>query len=178
MNPAAVAGWLVPPSTSKEPAWRFVVRVFTYIALFFLAFLSLIHAVPEAAGPAATGTAWLSTQLLRLFGTGATCDGITIELEHFQFTIIYECTGIYSSLIFLSCVLAYPATLRRKAIGIAWGIPAIVGINIARVAVLAAVGNRFPDQFDFIHGYLWQVTIILIVGILWLVWLSGAAKDG
>lgn len=171
--------WLfVPPKGPGEAIWRFLVRIFVYIAVFLLGFLVLIRAVPEAATPAVTGTAWLGAKLLRAFGAEAVLEGFDIQLEKFSVTIIYECTGIYSSLIFLSCVLAYPTALRRKAAGIAWGIPTIVAINVVRVAGLAAVGNRFPKYFDLLHGYLWQVTIILVVVALWVLWLMGTAKDG
>lgn len=169
---------LIPPAKPTDEAKWFVARLFVYLGLSFLGFFLLIRSVPAAATPAVISTAWLSTQLLRLFGQPAILRGITMELPGFHFTIIYECTAIYSSLIYLSCILAYPAPLKRKASGVAWGIPIIAAVNILRVALLAFTGSRYPQYFEVLHGYFWQVTIILAVVALWVLWLMRISRDG
>jgi len=87
---------------------------------------------------------------------------------------LFECTGIYSAVILISAILASPASARRKALGVAWGVPVVTAVNIARIAVLVVIGRDHREYLEFFHGYLWQVTIILtvvMVALPFLVWL-------
>lgn len=98
-------------------------------------------------------------------------DGGVISLK-----VIDECTGIYEVLVYSSCVMAYSTTYQKKLLGIAFGIPAILGINMVRLICLGFVGVWYPEIFDYVHYYLWQVTLILIIVLVVLIWIEKIVK--
>ena len=95
----------------------------------------------------------------------------------FSMIIIDECTGIYELIVYLACVLAYFTTPKKKFVGIAIGIPIILGINMVRLVFLAFIGVWFPDIFDYVHYYIWQVTLILLVALTVLIWFEKVVKN-
>lgn len=167
---------IIPPTTVRGRPWLYVARIFLYITVSLLAVMVVMNLLPGVFSAVATGTAWLSYQLLRLWGIPTVVRGNEVLVEGFTCQIIFECTGIYSALILISAILASPASARRKAVGIAWGIPVVTVVNIARIAVLVIIGKDYSRYLEFFHGYLWQVTIILTVVIVYVLWLRRAVE--
>lgn len=121
-------------------------------------------------------TAYLLGFLLRIFGMDAVVKGNDVFLDGFALTIIDECTAIFGSIIYVSCTLAYPADVRKKIIGIAFGIPLLYIINMIRLVVIAFVGLSYPEIFEYVHTYLWQTIFIVFVIIIWLIWVERVVK--
>ena len=94
-----------------------------------------------------------------------------ITYKGFSVEIIDECTGLLEIVIYLSVVLAFSTTIKKKLIGIAIGIPAIFIFNIIRIFILLFIGANSRPLFDFMHLYFWQATLILMIGSLWIGWL-------
>lgn len=121
-------------------------------------------------------TARLSAKLLTLFAIKATVEKSYILLPlHSQIEIIYECTGVYILLLFVSFVLSYPTPLFRKVLGIIFGIPLLIIFNLLRIAVLGFLEIYSPGLFDFFHLYLWEATFIafvLLVAYCWITWIA------
>jgi len=103
--------------------------------------------------------------------------------------IIAECTGLYTTLIYLSIIGAFPARKRDRLTGILFGVPSIHLMNLARVVFISMVIYHRKDLFDFFHGYLWQVGFVVFMLILVFFWTAriarpagdektGGAKDG
>jgi len=71
-------------------------------------------------------------------------------------------------LIYSACVIAFPAPLRTRALGVLFGCLAIFVFNLLRISTLLIVGRHWGDYFDFFHVYFWQATLIaMIVGVLY-----------
>jgi archaeosortase B (VPXXXP-CTERM-specific) len=114
---------------------------------------------------------------LRIFGLNVIVNGNIVILDGLVLEIIDECTAIFGSIIYISCILAYPADVKKKIIGIVLGIPCLYAINMARLVVLAFVGVfSNPEIFKFVHNYLWQTIFIVFVIILWLIWVDRVVK--
>ncbi|RQD88403.1 archaeosortase B [Methanosalsum natronophilum] len=114
--------------------------------------------------------------ILNVLGIENYCTGSFVYLENMSLRVIDECTGIYEILVYASCVLAYSTTISKKMIGLAFGIPAILGINMVRLVSLSVVGVWNPDLFDYIHYYFWQVTLLIIIAIVVIVWIEQVVK--
>lgn len=122
---------------------------------------------------------WVATVLssiLNLLGIKAIVQGEDILLGSFSLSIVEECTALFASLIYVSCVLAYPANLKSKLIGIGFGIPVIQAMNIIRLVILSITGLYYPGIFEFVHTYIWQSIFIIFVISVWLVWLERFVK--
>ena len=113
---------------------------------------------------------------LRIFGLDVIVNGNDVVFDGFALKIIEECTAMFGSIVYASCTLAYPADIRKKIIGIAFGIPCLYIINMVRLVVIAFVGLLSPEMFDYVHTYLWQTIFIVFVIIIWLIWVDRVAK--
>ena len=109
--------------------------------------------------------------LLSPFGE-TVVNGTRLSFAGFSLEIIDECTAIFSAIVYCSCVLAYPTTLKKKGIGIGFGIPCLYAINIFRLTILVFVGIFSPDMFEFMHVYLWQASFIIFVVVIFLLWVK------
>ncbi|MBU0757151.1 MAG: archaeosortase/exosortase family protein [Nanoarchaeota archaeon] len=109
-------------------------------------------------------------KITSVLGLSLGIQGNIVILKNYNFEIIYECTGIFSMMIFSSCILAYPTENKKKLIGIIFGIISLYLINLVRLIILAIIGNFFPKFFDLFHKFFWQATLILFVILLFLIW--------
>ncbi len=116
-------------------------------------------------------TASISGWIISLFDSGVSYWGKSIAYEGFSVRIIDECTGLLEMVIYSSAVLAFSTSIRKKLIGLAFGVPLIYLFNIIRIVVLVVVGAMSRRLFDFLHLYFWQVTLIIIIASVWVGWL-------
>jgi len=99
-----------------------------------------------------------------------------IDAQGLTFDIIIECTGLYTACLYLSCVLAFPATCKRKIAGCAFGLLAIFFINIIRLATLILIAIYRPQLSDLAHYYIWDASFIVLVIILFRIWVDGVVE--
>ena len=146
--------------------------------LFFIGFFVLIYIIfQEKFIFLSSLTASILSALLGLLGVSHTIDETVLYLVGgISLKVIDECTGIYELFVYAGCVMAYPTSSNKKLAGIAFGIPAMFGINMVRLVSLAFVGLWFPSVFGYVHYYLWQVTLILLVVFVMLVWIEKIVK--
>ncbi len=96
----------------------------------------------------------------------------------FPFVVVSECGAIEVMAIFLAAVLAFPATWRKKAFGLAAGVPLMYSVNIFRLSFLGVVGALDTEHkwFKFAHEYVWQAVYIVFVVAVWLAWVEYIVK--
>ncbi len=58
--------------------------------------------------------------------------------------IIPECTGLYTTIIYISIIGAFPASIGQKLIGLLFGIPAIHALNLARMVFISLILSSNP----------------------------------
>jgi archaeosortase B (VPXXXP-CTERM-specific) len=125
----------------------------------------------DALFPLMTFTAQLTSAVVSLFGSDVFCFKQMVTFNGFSVEIIDECTGLLEMLIYSVAVLSFSASIKQKLIGLAAGIPAIYLFNLLRIIVLLIVGSYSQEWFDFLHLYLWQVTLIVMIAAVWIGWL-------
>ncbi|HER43373.1 MAG TPA: hypothetical protein ENO08_02830 [Candidatus Eisenbacteria bacterium] len=89
-----------------------------------------------------------------------------------KLVVITECTGLYTTIIYVSIIGAYPARLSDKALGLLIGIPSIHILNLARMVFISLVLYHRPGLFDLFHGYLWQVGFVIFMLLLVILWMG------
>jgi len=116
---------------------------------------------------------------LRVFGEDAvvhtTERSIILRSPRFSVTIYNGCNGLITSLIFISGVLAFPSSLRAKAVGTLVGLLAIQAINQVRIVSLFYIGIYLPQFFSESHIFIWQSLVIIAGVAMWIVWAHTAA---
>lgn len=147
--------------------YLFFIGLFVFMYIIFQEHFSFLSSL----------TASVLSSILGLLGVSHTLDETILHLVGgISLKVIDECTGIYELFVYAGCVMAYPTSSRKKLAGVAFGIPAIFGINMVRLLSLAFVGLWFPSIFSYVHYYLWQVTLILLVVFVMLVWIEKIVK--
>lgn len=122
--------------------------------------------------PFTAGVAKVSGVTLELLGQDVTREGTVIRSPRFAVNIENGCNGVETMLIFMSAVLAFPASWRSRLAGLALGLVAIQGVNLVRVVALFLTGAYLPSLFDASHTVIWQTLVILSGVLLWLLWAS------
>lgn len=116
-------------------------------------------------------TAILTGAVVSLLSDDVLQTGESVVFRGFPVEIISECTGLLEMVIYCAAVVAYPAGIRKKLLGIGAGVLAIYLLNVVRIIVLLLVGAYSRRVFDFLHLYFWQATLIIMIAAVWLGWL-------
>lgn len=143
-----------------------IVSLFSVLYIIFRDHISFIN----------SSTASVLALLLNMLGVDAMTNGSIVRLDGLWMEIVDECTGIYEILVYTAAVLAFPTSIKKKAVGIAFGIPLLVLLNMTRLICLAFVGIYRAESFEFVHLYLWQVTLILLIVIVLSIWIYKVVK--
>lgn len=158
---------------------QFKRKFFRFFLLFFLISVGLYSLFYFWKGGTQTLQRWtalISGGILKILGFPAVVNGTTYSVSGMAIEIIPECTGLYEIIVFAAIVLAFPASLYKKIVGVIGGVLILVLLNLVRLLILALVGMRNREWMDWVHLYLWQLTLILFVIGLFLAWLSWAKK--
>jgi len=151
---------------------KFTLPKFGVLFVFFCAtFYSITVLAPCTFTPLNNHTATTLGFLLQVLGMQPAVQGAVVSVADFSVKIIGECSALYVFILFSSFVLAYPTSLKNKAIGLLFGIPGLFAVNTLRLAVVFLAGLWRPDIFEYVHVYLWQPIIIILIFISCMVWL-------
>jgi exosortase/archaeosortase family protein len=161
-SPAATLRMRFPSS----PGLVFAARFFACLLLWSLGFWAL--SLHEHLGPVQRLIATASAAAARGAGGHAVAQQEDVVVNSLVMTINHECTGIFVVMLFSSFVLAYPASWRARAAGLLLGIPLFFAINVLRLATLARIVEVYPDAFFYLHEYVWQgiLTVVVLVGAI------------
>jgi exosortase H (IPTLxxWG-CTERM-specific) len=152
------------------PAGRFVGRYLLILGVGF-GVLALRPVNDAVVNPYTTFVARESCVVLNVLGEGATVKGQVLGSRRFSVSIFNGCNGLEAILIFVSGVLAFPASWQKRLLGVAGGFVAIQLFNILRIVTLYYTGVYRPDWFSTAHVFIWQSLVILFAVVLWLLWL-------
>ena len=92
------------------------------------------------------------------------------------YRITYSCTGIFTCLIFVAGVLAYPSSASQKLRGLAVGIPAFLLFGIARLTLMGFIAAVEPDYISPFHRYIMVMVGAGVALFLWMWWVEKVAK--
>ena len=119
-----------------------------------LTFDPFVRRIDIASGLAQV-SAWISWMLLRGLGVFVGFvvhkNGTILGAGPFEVDVSPACSGAVPSMIYLSAVLAYPASARAKLIGSLLGLFMINGLNLIRVVALFLIGLYYNQYFHETH---------------------------
>ncbi len=85
-----------------------------------------------------------------------------------------DCTTLVPTTLLWSGILAYPAQIRWKLIGLAAGATLLWAYNLVRILSTIAILGWHPWFVSFFHVYVWQTLTIVFACALFLLWLKRA----
>lgn len=147
----------------RNPQVRYPLLVVLYLALMGWAFNASLETLRGPLASAVRGTAGLVHYTLLPFTELTTLRGNVVTYDGFAVAIIIECLGLFEMVIYSACVVAFPAPIRSRVIGVLLGCLVILAFNLVRIIMLLLVGRFWNESFDFFHLYFWQATLIAII---------------
>lgn len=108
--------------------------------------------------------------LLRSLGNEVLRTGVIVQSASVQLEVIHSCTGVYQIAAFAVAVLAYPASLVSKMMGIFRGALCLSAINVFRIATIFYAGTYFPNFLPVLHSVIWEALMILLTIVVWRAW--------
>ena len=153
----------------RHPITKFcLLFLMLIIVLSFLLSLGVVkqHVYRPLTTLIASQAAWI----LKVVGLKVYASGITISGEGFSVKILANCNAIFEIMLFLSAVIAFPALIKDKVVGVVVGTILIYLLNLLRVVLLFLIGVYSPQFFEGTHIYVAQSIFIVMVAIFWLFW--------
>lgn len=120
--------------------------------------------------------AQVSAAILTFLGEDATNQDRTVTSPRCSLLIEQGCDAVQPSALFIAAVLAFPAPIRAKLIGIVTGALLLATTNLVRIISLFFVQLHYPTFFQFMHIEVWQVAFITLAVVLWAVWIRWAGR--
>ena len=111
----------------------------------------------------------LAGLVLRVFDSGVRVVGNDI-VGRVSLTVAKNCDAMDVTLLFAAAVVAFPASWRRRLVGIAAGVAALTVVNVLRIASLYFVDLRWPSAFETIHAEVWPLAIVVLAASAFLAW--------
>ena len=158
---------------NRDRALSSVATRFVLVSALLTAFIAVVASFGAWRG-LTVATAKCAAVLTSLSGVNAWASGANIVTPGRILVVDLNCTAIYVTAVFVALVVSYPINPRTRAIGIAIGVPLILGANLIRLMIAAQVSEHAPRFFDFSHDYLYQVGLVMVVAVTWALWLSYA----
>ena len=151
-----------------KPA-RFLIRFLVLLAVLYLP-LTLQPVDSAVIVPFSRAIAVASAAILNLLGQHVTVSGVILTSGANAVSIQNGCNGIEAVVFLVAAILAFPATWRQRAIGLAAAIVLIQLLNLVRVVTLFLINRYKPDLFELFHLEIWQTVIGGAAIALFYVW--------
>jgi len=110
--------------------------------------------------------------IIVVFGGAATVVGdvISSPVNGVSIRIDNGCSGIEAAILLIAAMVAFPSSLRLKAIGVSFGVSAILVVNGVRIISLFYLLQYSREWFDWAHLFLWDALIIIDGMLAFYVW--------
>lgn len=111
-----------------------------------------------------------SALLLRSVESGVDTAGTVMRSPRFALDVRNGCNGVEATILLVAAILAFPATLRSRLMGLVIASIAIELLNLVRLSSLFWLGEHYRRIFDFFHVAVWQSLIILAAISMFVLW--------
>lgn len=122
----------------------------------------------------------LAYSFLRIFGVDVTadysCRKLWVTGSENAIEVVYDCLGVNLFFIFAVFIVAYPGKLKTKLWFIPFGFAVIFLLNAMRMAALTLIVNKYPEQMDLFHHFIFQGIIYIGIFAMWW-WFSKIGRD-
>jgi exosortase H (IPTLxxWG-CTERM-specific) len=157
---------------------RFVAGMLALLVAFFFLLTQVPFVVDHLVNPFTSLVAKSTAAALTAIGIRFVAHGNSFFLGGFRTDIVRPCSGLEMMAILAAAVLAFPATARRKIVGIAAGLSGIYVVNVTRLVALILIGYRHGSILDQAHYVYGQALLLMATAGIWLLWVSPLSVHG
>ena len=164
------------PDTPARDIVKFGLLFLGCTGLFFLLFdrydalVTLFYVKPIS--DAASG-------LLHVIGIGSNViadletGACILNMQQVSYRITQGCTGLFTSALYVSCILSYPTiSVWKKLLGLVMGVPAFFVFGVLRVVIMAVVAVARPSDIEVFHVYIMAIANVGFAMFVWIYWHS------
>jgi exosortase H (IPTLxxWG-CTERM-specific) len=108
--------------------------------------------------------------LLRGVESDVEVTGTVIRSPRFALDVRNGCNGVEAMILLAAAILAFPASLRSRLVGLTVASVAIELLNLVRLGSLFWLGEHHRRIFDFFHVAVWQSLVILAAISIFVLW--------
>jgi exosortase/archaeosortase family protein len=145
-----------------------VITFFIIVGIFIYLYYRMVDSDPFHGFMAFTAS--VTGFLLNLTGRNVAVNDTVVSSAIFSFQIVDLCTAVMPMMIFTAAILAFPARIKEKIVGLLLGLIGIFLVNQVRLVSLFFIGAYAPGIFEVAHLLVWQSLMILLAIGLWLIW--------
>lgn len=158
----------------RKQKLMFVIR-FLLVLITAYAIIALNPVNDRVIVPFTATLAVAAGSLLNSFGEPVTVNGTLLGSQRFAVQVNNGCNGIEAMLILLASIVAFPASLRARAVGLLTGVVVVQVLNQVRIISLYLLGAYQPRLFDVFHTAVWQIVVIGAAMVVFVVWSTRVA---
>jgi len=154
------------------------IRLAPFILIFtayFLVGFGLLFTAPVQSADTELSR-WLvkaSQQVIQVCGGHAVREGAILRAPSgFAIEMRDGCNAVNVTILLWSAMLAFPASFKMRAAGLAAGTVLVQAANIIRFISLFYLGQYSRPWFDFAHAYLWESLLVLDTLVVFWIWVS------
>ena len=166
---------------NKHPILLFIL-VFSLLILLFYILINLSFFKTYMHPQLISLNAAISGFILNVLGQNVAINGSVISSAQFSIDIKLGCDALEPMALFNAVVLAYPASISKKGVGIVCATFLLFSANIVRIVSLYFAGIYNQWLFDVMHETIWQFLFILFAISLcayWINWVNAKqSSDG
>ena len=111
-----------------------------------------------------------SAAVLRSVESGVFAAGTVIRSPRFAIDVQNGFNGVEAVILLCAAILAFPATLRSRLVGLAIASVTIELLNVVRLSSLFWLGEHHRAIYDFVHVAVWQSLVILAAISIFVLW--------
>lgn len=100
----------------------------------------------------------------------------TIDSSRGTITVDRGCDAIAPTALFISAVIASPASWGSKLLAVLAGTSILMTVNLLRIISLFLTAVHWPKIFNFMHLDAWQWAFIALAVLMWGTWASWVAR--
>lgn len=115
--------------------------------------------------------------LQQLFGEPVIAEAYRLIAPGFSLSVLHGCEGLETILLLLAVMIAFPAPISRKLIGMVTGALFIYLLNLGRVMALYFTLKLAPAYFALLHGYLAPLFLITAAMLFFVGGISVSTKQ-
>ena len=166
---------------SRSADWKLSLRFaknFLFLLCIFSAFAATTG-IQKAVEAWAEADANIAGTLLHGLGQSTQMKASTVATGQFAITILPACTAGELVWILMAAICAFPTTIARKFIGVAFATSAIAALNIFRIVSVFIIGVYRNDWFYVVHEEIWSglnVLAVTAIVMAWILWAYGPHK--
>lgn len=166
--------------SDNKPFFMFLLRFalsYLVLAAIYWLYLSQYDATRFETDGVTREVAQESSALLRLMGNDSHTTPHLKDTSYKLYVngnyvarIVEGCNAVSIMVLFAAFVAAFYAGLKKTSLYILAGIVIIHVLNVLRIALIALLGYRYPEYWDFLHDIAFPAFIYAVVFALWVFW--------